>query len=105
MTSIFIPMPNSERICEKGGVHIRKFTSFQIPTPKKITIRLLQWQLPIIMIWALAILLILLRDYPSDPVGASHTFMDYVEYILASLTISCISAVFIDLLYREREKD
>ncbi len=96
-------MPNFEKICEKGGVYIKKFVFFRIPTPKKIAIRILQWQLPLIMLWALAILLILLRDYPIDPVGASHTFMDCAEYILASLTISCISAVFADLVARERE--
>jgi hypothetical protein len=89
---------------QKGGIHIRKMPSFQIPMPKRITLRLLQWQLPIIMIWALAILLILLRDYPSDPVGASHTFMDCAEYILASLTLSSISAVFVDLWCRVKEQ-
>jgi len=97
-------MLNSERIFKKGGVHIKKTAFFQFPTPNKAAIRLLQWELPLIMLWALALLLILLRDYPSDPVGASHAFMDCIEYILASLTLSCISAVFIDLLLREREK-
>lgn len=97
-------MPNFERICERGGVHIKKIAFFPFPTPKKVALRLLQWQLPIIMLWALAILLTLLRDYPSDPLGASHTFMDCVEYILASLVLSCISAVFADLIEREREK-
>ena len=94
-------MLNFERIFGKGGVHIKKIKSFHIPTPTKAAIRLLQWELPLIMLWSLALLLILHRDYPSDPVGASHTFMDCAEYILASLTLSCISAVFIDLLIRE----
>ena len=103
-TSIFIPMLNYERKCKKGGSRIKKFIFFKIPTPKKIAIRLLQWELPLIMVWSLTILLILLRDYPSDPVGASHTFMDCAEYILASLTLTCISAIFLDLLHREKDR-
>ena len=97
-------MLNFGRICERGGVSIKKFIFSEIPIPKKIAIRLLQWELPLIMIWSLAILLTLLRDYPSDPVGASHTFMDCAEYILASLTLTCISVIFLDLLHRERDK-
>ena len=97
-------MLNFERICVKGGVFMKKFIFSKLPMPKKIALRLLQWELPLIMIWSLAILLALLRDYPSDPIGASHTFMDCAEYILASLTLTCISAIFLDLLHRERDK-
>ena len=104
MVSIFIPMLNFEKTCRKGGSPIKKFIFFKIPMPKKIAIRLLQWELPLIMLWALAILISLMRDYPSDPIGASHTFMDCAEYILASLTLTCISAIFLDLLHRDGER-
>lgn len=57
------------------------------------------------MLWAVAILIVLLRDYQSDPLGAAHTFMDCIEYVTASLTLTCISAIFVDLLHRDREKD
>jgi len=98
-------MLNFERIFEKGGVYIKKSAYFQFPTPTKAALRLLQWELPLITIWAIAVLLILLRDYTSDPVGASHFFIDCIEYILASLTLSCISAIFLDLFLREKKRD
>ncbi len=55
------------------------------------------------MLWAVAMFVRLLCDYPLDPIGASHTFMDCVEYIGAALVLSCITAILTDLILREQQ--
>ena len=69
-----------------------------------LAVRILQWELPLILIWALAMFISLLRDYSTDPLGASHTFMDCVEYIGAALVLSCMTAVLADLILREQKE-
>ena len=48
-----------------------------------------------------ALLIVLLRDYPVDPLRAAHQFVDCVEYIGASLVLSVATAVVTDLILRE----
>lgn len=67
----------------------------------KLSLRVLQWELPLIMLWSVALLILLLRDYPSDPVRASHAFVDCMEYVGASLVLSFATAVVSDLILRE----
>lgn len=75
----------------------------KFPTPKKLALRVLQCELPIIFLWTVALFVWLLQNYPTDPLGASHTFADCIEYIGASLVLSLITAVFADLILRENE--
>ena len=75
-----------------------------MPRPMKLSLLVLQWELPLIMLWSVALLIVLLRDYPTDPLGASHAFMDCVEYIGASLVLSCMTAVLTDLILREGQR-
>ena len=72
-----------------------------IPKPMKLSVQILQWELPLIMLWAVALLIILLRDYPVDPLRAAHQFVDCAEYIGASLVLSVATAVVTDLILRE----
>ena len=72
-----------------------------LPKPMKLSVQILQWELPLIMLWAVALLIVLLRDYPVDPLRAAHKFMDCVEYIGASLVLSFATAVVTDLILRE----
>ncbi len=84
---------------------MKKASLYPIPTPMKLSVRILQWELPLIMLWAVALLVQLFCDYPTDPIGASHRFFDCIEYIGASLVLSCITAILTDLILRERQKD
>ena len=84
---------------------MKKRSRFSFPTPMKLSLRILQWELPLIMLWSVALLIVLLRDYPTDPLGASHTFVDCVEYIGASLVLSCMTAVLTDLILREKKRE
>ena len=81
---------------------LRKIRAGTLPHPHKSALRVLQWELPLIMIWAVALLIVLLRDYPKDPLGAAHRFMDCAEYIGVSLVLSVATAVFLDLILREK---
>lgn len=87
---------------KKGGI-MKKTNLFLIPMPMKLSLRILQWELPLIMLWAVAMLVSLLCDYPQDPIGASHTFIDCIEYIGAALVLSCITAILSDLILREQQ--
>ena len=80
---------------------MKNIPSGTLPRFHKSALRVLQWELPLILLWAVAMLVILLRDYSADPVGASHHFMDCVEYIGVSLVLSVATAVFLDLILRE----
>ncbi len=82
---------------------MKKAKLFPIPIPMKLSVRVLQWELPLIMLWAVAMFVCLLCDYPQDPIGASHMFIDCVEYIGAALVLSCITAVLSDLILREQQ--
>ena len=72
-----------------------------LPRPMKQSLRVLQWELPMIMLWAVALLVVLLRDYAADPLGATHTFVDCMEYVGASLVLSFFTAILTDLILRE----
>ena len=74
------------------------------PAPKKLAVRVLQCELPVILLWAVVLFVRLLQNYPTDPLGASHAFADCIEYIGASLVLSLITAVFADLVLREQQE-
>ena len=80
---------------------MKKRIQTAIPRPMKLSVRILQWELPLIMLWAVALLIVLLRDYPVDPLRAAHKFVDCAEYIAASLVLSVATAVVTDLILRE----
>ena len=82
---------------------MKKPNRFSIPIPMKLSVRILQWELPLIMLWTVAMFVCLLCDYPQDPIGASHTFIDCVEYIGAALVLSCITSILSDLILREQQ--
>ena len=84
---------------------LKNIRSEMFPRPHRSVLRVLQWELPLIMLWAVAMLIILLRDYPEDPLGAAHHFMDCAEYIGVSLVLSIATAVFFDLILRESQRD
>ena len=74
------------------------------PTPQKLALLVLQCELPMILLWAVALFVQLLMDYPTDALGASHTFADCIEYIGASLVLSLITSIFADLILREKQE-
>lgn len=90
----------------KGAFFLQKHILKHLPTPKKLALHILQCELPVILLWAIALFVRLLQDYQADPLGASHDFADCIEYIGASLVLSLMTAIFADLVLREQaEKD
>ena len=83
---------------------MKKTKKIGLPRPMPLALRILQWELPLIMLWSVALLITLLQNYSADPLGAAHEFMDSVEYIGASLVLSCMTAVMTDLILREGRK-
>ena len=75
-----------------------------LPKPKKITVRVLQWELPLIMLWSVILLVSLQRDAQTDPVGAYFSFAYAMESVSVSLVLSAFTAFLADLLAREAEK-
>lgn len=80
-----------------------KKNSLRIPFPKRSALRILQWELPIILLWAVALLVSFLTDFQADPTGASFYYPALVEYITSSLVIALLFAILADLTERERE--
>lgn len=93
-----------EKDASKESFDMKKRKQIRLPRPMPLALRILQWELPLIMLWSVALLITLLQSYSSDPLGASHAFMDSVEYIGASLVLSCMTAVLADLILREQQK-
>ena len=80
---------------------MKKPSPISIPKPMELPLRVLQWELPLIMLWSVALLVLLLQNYPVDPVRATRNFMNCLEYIGASLVLSVATAVISDLILRE----
>ena len=83
-------------------MNISRFPS--LPKPQKIAVRVLQWELPLIMLWSVILLVCLQQDAQTDPVGAYINFVYAMESVSVSLVLSAFTAFLADLLAREAEK-
>ncbi len=81
-----------------------KQKKLRIPFPRGSALRLLQWQLPVILLWSVAVLISFLTDYRIDPTGAGYYYPALLEYITSSLVISLLFAIVADLTDRERSE-
>ena len=79
-----------------------KKKKWAIPYPSKRAFYLLQWHLPVILVWSVALLVTFLSDYRIDPKGAGYYYPALLEYITSSLVLSLILAIVLDLWDRER---
>ena len=73
-----------------------------IPIPRRNALRVLQIEFPVILLWAVTLLVSFLEDYQADPVGAAYRYPERLEYITVSILISVATAILVDLVEREQ---
>lgn len=73
----------------------------KIPAPEKKAVQILLAEFPVILIFAIALLISYLKDRAIDPVGAGYYYTELLQYITVSLMISMATALIADLIVRE----
>ena len=74
---------------------------FHIPIPEKKAVQVLLTELPVILIFAVVLLISYLHDRAVDPIGSSYYYAELLQYIVVSLVITTATALVADLVVRE----
>lgn len=93
----------TERILPLPGqtAHIMKHKSVHFPIPEAKAVQILLAELPVILIFAVALLVSYLNDRAIDPVGSAYYYAELLQYIVASLVITTATTLVADLIVRE----
>lgn len=78
-----------------------KHNRFRFPLPERQAVLVLLTELPVILLFAVVLLVSCLCDAAVDPLGAAYYYAELLPYIAVSLLISTATALVTDLLVRE----
>lgn len=71
-----------------------------LPRPRTVALRMLQCELPLILLCAVTVLILFLDARETEPITAALRYASAPSYILASLCLSVCTSLLCDLAER-----
>ncbi len=81
-----------------------RWKNLKIPRLKKTAKLILLIELPLILLYAVVMLIMFLSHWETDPLGAAFYYAELLVYIPVSVMISVGTALVADLIEREQTK-